>query len=189
MPARGGNARYDTFAMSLHWVIALLIVLDFALALSFGEFNPDDALYLPAAYPLHMSIGACVLLLSLVRVLWRLMNRPPPLPHMGTALRALARLAHLLLYGFMLAVPASGWLVLSLRQQRTGVFGLFSWPWPTLPAIAALGRAEREAWQEALLAWHTRLAYLGMSLLVVHVAAALYHHFARRDDVLRRMLP
>jgi len=49
--------RYDAVAMSLHWVIALLILLDFALAMSFSRFDPGDALYLPAAYELHMSLG------------------------------------------------------------------------------------------------------------------------------------
>ncbi|HXN80442.1 MAG TPA: cytochrome b [Steroidobacteraceae bacterium] len=181
--------RYDTVAMNLHWMIALLIVLDFAFAISFSRFNPGDALYLPSAYDLHMSTGACILALSVARVMWRLTHRRPPLPAMGIALRSLARVSHFLLYVFMVAAPLSGWFVLSLRHQATSVFGLFRWAWPTWPAIAVMPRPERAFWHDALLPLHIWLSYLGMCLVVVHIAAALYHHFYRRDDVLTRMLP
>jgi cytochrome b561 len=182
-------SRYDSVAMTLHWVIALLLLLDFALAMSFSRFNPGDSLYLRSAYDLHMSVGLCVLLLSVARVAWRLTHHHPPLPEMALALRVLARASHLLLYVFMVAAPVSGWLVLSLRHQATSVFGLFRWAWPTLPAIASMARPERQSWHDELLPLHTRLSYLGMCLVAVHVAAALYHHFGRRDDVLLRMLP
>ena len=184
-----GPSRYDVVAMTLHWVIALLIVLDFALAISFSRFNPGEALYLPSAYALHMSTGLCVLAVSVVRVLWRLMHTHPPLPDMARALRWLARTSHLLLYVFMLAAPLSGWFVLSLRRQTTSVFGLFSWAWPTIPAIATMTRAERQLYHDSVLPLHVWLSCLGISLVVVHVMAALYHHIYRRDDVLTRMLP
>jgi cytochrome b561 len=175
--------------MTLHWAIALLILLDFALAISFSWFNPGEALYLPSAYALHMSTGLCVLAVSVVRVLWRLMHTHPPLPDMARALRWLARSSHLLLYVFMLAAPLTGWFVLSLRRQTTSVFGLFSWAWPTVPAIATMTRADRQLYHDSLLPLHVWLSYLGMTLVVVHVVAALYHHLYRRDDVLTRMLP
>jgi cytochrome b561 len=181
--------RYDAVAMTLHWVIALLLLLDFALALSFSQFNPGDALYLRSAYDLHMSFGLCVLLLSVARIVWRLTHHHPPLPNMAFGLRALARASHFLLYAFIVGAPATGWLVLSLRHQATSVFGLFRWAWPTFPAIATMARPERQLWHDQALPLHTRLAYLGMCLVAVHVAAALYHHFGRRDDVLLRMLP
>jgi cytochrome b561 len=181
--------RYDCVAMTLHWVIAALILLDFAFAISFSQFNPGDTLYLPSAFALHMSTGLCVLALSVARLMWRLMHTHPPLPDMGVALRWLARTSHFLLYVFMLAAPLTGWFVLSLRRQLTSVFGLFSWAWPTLPAIAAMTRADRQVYHDYLLPLHIWLSYLGMSLVVVHVVAALYHHLYRRDDVLRRMLP
>ncbi|HYL71873.1 MAG TPA: cytochrome b, partial [Candidatus Dormibacteraeota bacterium] len=189
MRASGQMTRYDSVAMTLHWMIAFLILLDFALAQSFSRFNPGDTLYLASAYDLHMSTGASILALSVVRVAWRLTHRRPPWPHMGPVLRGLAHSSHFLLYVFMLAAPLSGWLVLSLRHQATSVFGLFRWKWPTLPAIATMSHADRQFWHDYALPLHTRLSYLGMCLLVLHVAAALYHHFWRRDDVLRHMLP
>jgi cytochrome b561 len=188
MSASTAAARYDSVAMSLHWAIALLIVLDFLLAMSFSQYNPGDGLYLPSAYALHMSTGACVLVLSLARLGWRLIHTRPPAPDMSVALRWLARASHFLLYVFMIVAPATGWLVLSLRRQLTSVFGLFSWTWP-LPATSTLSHAERLRYHDFLLPLHTRLSYLGMSLLVLHVAAAFYHHLWRRDDVLTRMLP
>ena len=188
-PVRPPPSRYDSVAMTLHWVIALLLLLDFALAMSFGLFNPGDSLYFRSAYDLHMAVGLCVLLLSVARVGWRLTHRQPPLPDMSLSLRVLARASHLLLYVFMVVAPATGWLVLSLRHQSTSLFGLFRWAWPSLPAIATMARPERQSWHDQLLPLHTRLSYLGMCLVAVHVAAALYHHYGRRDDVLSRMLP
>ena len=181
--------RYDSVAMTLHWVIALLILGDFALAESFARFNPGDTLYFASAYDLHMAVGLCVVLLSAIRIAWRLTHRRPPLPEMGVLLRALARISHSLLYVFMLMAPLSGWLVLSLRHQQTSVFGLFRWAWPTLPAVATMSHSERVAWHDALLPAHIWVSYAGLCLVGLHVAAALYHHVARRDDVLTRMLP
>ena len=182
-------SRYDAVAMSLHWVIAVLILLDFALALSFSQFNPGDVLYLPSAYDLHMAVGMCVLILSVARVIWRLTHRRPPLPEFALPLRWLARASHFLLYVFMVVAPVSGWLVLSLRHKATSVFGLFRWAWPSLPAIAHMARPERVFWHDHLLPLHVRISYVGMCLVALHVTAALYHHFGRRDDVLVRMLP
>jgi cytochrome b561 len=180
---------YDSVAIGLHWGIAFLILLDFAFAVSFGWFNPGDALFFRSAYPLHMSTGLLIIGLSIVRVGWRLAHRLPSPIESNGPLQALARLSHALLYGFIVIVPFSGWLVLSMRRQVTSVFGLFSWAWPTFPAIATMTRAGRQSLHDVLLPLHIELAYAGMVLVAVHVAAALYHHAIRRDDALRRMLP
>jgi cytochrome b561 len=180
--------RYGAVAMLLHWVIAALILLDFALALSFSQFNPGDALYLPSAYRLHMSTGLAVLALSVLRVLWRLMHRYPALPaDMHVATRLLARLSHWMLYGFMLVASLTGWLVLSLRRQPTSMFGLFTWP--DLSWLAVMPHERRLSYHDVLLPLHTWISYAGIALVGLHVSAALYHHFYRRDNVLRRMLP
>jgi cytochrome b561 len=108
---------------------------------------------------------------------------------MALPLRWLAHASHFLLYAFMIVAPVSGWLVLSLRHKATSVFGLFRWAWPSLPAIATMGRPERVFWHDHLLPLHVRVSYVGMCLVTLHVTAALYHHFGRRDEVLARMLP
>ena len=188
-PGNTERFRYDTVAIGLHWTIAVLILFDFAPALAFGGYNPGDALFFRAAYSLHMSTGPLIIGATLVRIGWRLAHRLPSPANMGAPLQALARLAHALLYGFMLIVPMSGWLVLSIRRQVTSVFGLFSWAWPSFPAINSIPRPMRQAYHDLLLPLHVELAYAGALLIAVHVAAAIYHHLVRRDDVLRRMLP
>ncbi|TMH71873.1 MAG: cytochrome b [Betaproteobacteria bacterium] len=188
MPQSRFPARYSAVAMALHWAIAALIVVDFAFALSFSQFNPGDALYLPSAYRLHMSTGLSVLALSALRVLWRLMHRYPALPadiHLAT--RLVASLSHVLLYAFMLVAPLTGWFVLSVRRKPTSMFGLFTWP--DLSWLAGMPHDQRVIYHDALLPLHTWISYAGIALVGLHVCAALYHHFYWRDDILRRMLP
>ncbi len=180
--------RYGAVAMTLHWVIALLVVLDFALAMSFRYFNPGDLLYFASAYRMHMSVGMVVLVLSMASVLWRLAHRyPPPPPEMGVFLRVAAKTVHLLLYIFILVVPFTGWLILSMRRSPAVLFG--SLHWPNSDFLAGMSYAARKHYNDLLMPPHTILSYAGMCLVALHVAAALHHHFIRHDDVLRRMLP
>lgn len=180
--------RYDAVAMSFHWSIALLILVDFGLALSFSKFDPGDLLYFKLAYPLHMSVGMAVLVLSVLRLLWRLMHRIPPLPQeMRLASRLLAKATHWLLYFFMLAAPLTGWAVLSVRNKPPIFFG--DYHWPNLPYLADMSREQRGAIHQVMLPGHIELSYIAMSFVALHILAALYHHYFRRDDVLLRMLP
>ncbi len=180
--------RYSSVAMTLHWLIAALILLDFALALSFSRFDPGDALYFRFAYPAHMSVGMLVLVLSLLRLIWRLLHRVPALPaDMGRAVRLLVRGAHALLYVFMLAAPLSGWAVLSVRNKPPLLLG--SVHWPNIQFLTDMDHSQRSAIHAAMLPGHIWLSYIGMTLVGAHILAALYHHYFRHDDVLRRMLP
>jgi cytochrome b561 len=182
------SARYGAVAMILHWVIALLVVLDFALAMSFRYFNPGDRLYFASAYRMHMSLGMVVLVLSVACVLWRLAHRYPSLPPaMDVLLRVAAKTVHVLLYFFILAVPFIGWLVLSMRRSPAVLFG--SLRWPNNDFLVGMSYAARKHYNDLLMPPHAILSYAGMCLVVLHVVAALHHHFIRHDDVLRRMLP
>lgn len=180
--------RYGAVAMTLHWLIAALILLDFALALSFSKFDPGDALYFRFAYDQHMSVGMMVLFLSVLRVVWRLLHRVPPLPaEMGRAMRLLARSSHAFLYVFMLLAPLSGWVVLSVRKKPPPLFGDLHWP--AIQPLVDLPHEQRAPIHDAFLPGHIWFSYIGMALLGVHVLAALYHHYFKHDDVLRRMFP
>jgi cytochrome b561 len=181
------SMRYGSVAMTFHWLIALLVVFDFALAISFSRFNPGERLYLPFAYRLHMSVGMAVLVLSVACILWRLVHRSPPLPQMSLLLRGIARTAHVFLYVFILVVPLTGWLLLSVR--RTPAVLVASLYWPNNALLTGLSYAARMKFNNLLMPSHAILAYAAMSLVALHLGAALYHHFGRRDDVLRRMLP
>lgn len=185
----GTPTRYSFVAMTLHWLIAIVILVNFSLALYFNRFQLGDKDSNQVAYQWHMSTGMCVLALSILRAIWRLMHRYPALPQdMGLATRVLAKGAHGLLYVFMFVAPLTGWAVTSLRRQTSSMLGLFDWP--ILPFInTATTRDQRVAIYQAMLPSHLVVSYVGIALVAVHVAAALYHHFYRRDDVLRRMWP
>jgi len=174
--------------MTLHWIIALLVVFDFALAVSFRHFNPGELLFFASAYRMHMSVGMVILVLSVACLLWRLTHRyPSPPPEMGVFLRGAARSVHVLLYVFILVVPFTGWLVLSMRNSPAVLFG--SLHWPSSDFLAGMSYAARKHYNDLLMPPHMILSYAGMCLVALHVVAALHHHFIRHDDVLRRMLP
>jgi cytochrome b561 len=180
--------RYSPVAIALHWIVAVLILVDFALAESFSRFNPSDSLYFTWAYPAHMSVGMCVLVLGAGRLLWRGSHAYPSVPQdMNLASRILASATHAMLYVFMVAAPVTGWVVLSVRKKPPVLFG--SQHWPNIGYLADLAHAQRAAIHDLLLPGHIILSYVGMGLVALHVIAGLYHHFWRRDDVLRRMLP
>lgn len=182
------RSRYDAVAMTLHWLIAALIVLDFLLAISFSHFDPGDTLYFSFAYDQHMSIGMFVLVFSVLRLIWRLAHRFPPLPaEMGSGMRVLARTSHALLYVFMLAAPISGWVVLSVRKKPPPFFSELHWP--AIGPLVDMAHPQRTVIHDAFLPGHIWLSYIGMTLVGVHVLAALYHHYFKHDDVMRRMLP
>jgi cytochrome b561 len=180
--------RYSPMAMAFHWALAFLILFDFALAESFSQFNPGNALYFTWAYPAHMSVGMIVIILGFGRIAWRLGHRyPPVLPGTGALLRVLARGAHWLLYVFMIVVPLSGWAVLSVRKSPAVLFGMAHWP--NIPFLAGMTRTQRVAIYNVVFPGHIQWSYIGMGIVALHVSAAFYHHYWRRDDVLRRMLP
>jgi cytochrome b561 len=139
-------------------------------------------------YQLHKSLGITVLVLSMARLLWRLANPPPALP--STLRRweaALARVTHIGFYVLMIALPLSGWMMVSASVWNIPavVFGLF-----TLPHLPVLGTLQdKKPVEDALKEVHEALAIGIFVLLLLHVAAALKHHFVLHDDTLARMLP
>jgi cytochrome b561 len=181
-------SRHGVVAIILHWSIAALVLLAFALALFFNHRNDGDEAG-QVAYQWHITVGMCVLALGLLRIAWRLTRAYPALPpDMPRAARGAARLAHALLYALTLAVSLTGWGIMTLRHQTASLLGLFDWP--AIPFVASSStHAERIAWYRFFVPAHSLLAWAGMALVAVHAAAALHHHFVRRDDVLRRMLP
>jgi cytochrome b561 len=178
---------YSCATMLFHWSIAVLIFVEFALALSFSRFNPGDTWYFRAAYRVHMSAGMALLALSVLSVLRRLVHTYPPLPRGLDALtRALAKLVRFLLYVFIIAVPVTGWLILSARNASVAVYGKLSWP--NVAYLAHMTYERRFRINDLLLPIHSNLSYIGITLVGLHMAASLYHHFWRGDEVLMRML-
>lgn len=139
-------------------------------------------------YQLHKSVGITILLAAILRILWRLTHRPPELPADMPAVEKLAAHAgHFGLYALMLALPLTGWALVSASVLHIPTFLYGAIPWPDLPILSALhDKAPAEA---ALKAIHATGAFGLIALVSLHAAAALRHHFIVRDDVLTRMLP
>lgn len=181
--------RYGGVAMMLHWLIAAAIIANLCLGLYVGEILDDQDPGRFGLLQLHKSIGLTVLVLSLARLGWRLVNPIPPLPATLTpALKILARGTHYLLYFLMIAIPLAGWALVSASPLglSTPYFGLFHWP--NIPFLADLTRAQKTPLRHEFFALHMYLAFSAIVLIALHIAGALYHQM-NRDDVLRRMLP
>lgn len=171
--------RYTGTARALHWLAALLIFTGFGLGLFMTglEFSPDKFRY----YAWHKWLGITVFLLAAARLAWRAGHPAPPLPEaMPAWQRRTARAVHVLLYALMLAIPLSGWIYSSATGVSVAYLGLVD-----LPNLVA---KDREL-ARALLVVHQSLNYLLAAVVTVHVAAAFWHHFVDRDDILARMLP
>jgi len=174
-----GPAEYSAFAKTLHWLVLGLLAIQFALAWSLPDIPPGEPPESIAS--LHMSFGIAILAVMLVRLVWRVRHRVPPLPEaIAPGLAWTARLIHFAFYLLLVALPVIGWARASPIGWRVYVFGL-----GPLPRLVTPGASLK-----SLLGWlHGNLAIVVLVLVGLHVAAALYHHFVRRDDVLRRILP
>ncbi|MFC3101297.1 cytochrome b/b6 domain-containing protein [Altererythrobacter lauratis] len=167
--------RYSRGAILLHWIIAGLLAVN--LAIGFGMGNDASSF---ALVQFHKSLGISILLLTLVRIAWRITHKPPPAADKGP-LGAVAKAVHVLLYAFMLGAPLTGWALVSTSPLNvpTMLFGVV--PWPHLPLDPAINGGVEVT--------HELLAFLGIGLFALHVAGALKHHFINRDGVLARMAP
>jgi cytochrome b561 len=169
--------RYSTPAVVLHWLMALLIFVGFPLGLTMVDLplSPDKL----KLYSYHKWIGVTVFLLVAVRLGWRLTHTPPPLPEgMSVWERRASAIVHGLLYLLMIAIPLSGWLMSSAKGFQTVWFGV-------LPLPDLIGKDK--ALGELLTEVHKALNFTLLALVILHVAAALKHHFIERQPFLQRM--
>ena len=167
------TARYSRVAMWFHWTIAVLVIVNLVIGLL------HDAI---GGMGLHKPIGLTILALTAGRIAWRLLHRPPPLPaHTPAWERAAAHATHWVLYLLMIAMPVTGWVMVSGAEVRRPLtlFGLFDIPY--LP----VGRDAASLGHDA----HALLGWLMLALVVLHVAAALRHWLVLRDGVFGRMAP
>ncbi len=178
-------ARYSSVAMMLHWTIAALIVLQVVLAGRMEGRTPEAF----AIVQLHKSIGISVLLLSVLRLVWRFLNPPPPEPASLSAWeRRLSHLVHWGLYAVMIGMPLTGWLATSASRLAfpTLLFGVV--PWPHIPGLADLAPSAKAMWHEVGEVSHELIIKGAYILVGLHLAGALKHQFSRRDEpVLPRM--
>ncbi len=149
---------------------------------------PDHSPAQEAVERLHISIGLTALLLILVRIGVRLTHPAPPLPvGLQRWERVLARASHWLFYLLMLALPLTGWAIVSMRPIPIGFWTLEGWP--KLPGLAGLAGQAHRPLRHTLLQFHTDyLVWIILANLALHIAGALKHQFDG-SPVLWRMLP
>ena len=173
------TGRYTRTAILLHWLAALLVFCGFGLGLFMTglEFSPAKFRY----YAWHKWIGITVFLVTCLRLAWRATHAgPDPLQTMPPWQRRASVLAHDTLYLLLLIIPLSGWIYSSSTGVQVVYLGLVPLP-DLVPKDRELARV--------LLILHLTLNFALFSLVCVHTAAALKHHFIDRDTVLTRMLP
>lgn len=179
---------YSAGAILLHWLTALCLVGLIAIGLTMTRLPPSDLALKFSLYQLHKSIGITVLLLTLLRLAWRLRHPPPPLPDtLAPWQRHAAKGVHLTFYGLLLVLPLVGWALVSASTLDipTVLYGVL--PWPHLPLLSSL--SDKAAAEAGFKVAHRLLAYGTLLLILLHVAAALKHQLVDKDEVLARMVP
>lgn len=179
MLIKNDAARFGVVAQLFHWVTVALVVALFAVAFYMVDLplSPEKI----KTYNLHKSLGLTVLCLAVLRLAWRLVTPPPPLPHdMASWERRAARTSHALLYLMLFAQPLLGLVHSWAANFPVVIYGTITLPNP----IGA-----NEPLKNAVVAAHFWLGMAMLGLIALHTLAALKHHVVDRDDILRRMLP
>jgi cytochrome b561 len=179
MRLRSTRDAFGAVAKTFHWLTFLLLVGSFMIALRMESLPLSPRKLQLFAW--HKWVGVTVLAVVVLRLAWRLAN---PVPRQPSGVprwqQRLAGLSHAALYGLLIVIPVTGWVMSEALNLPVVYLGLFRIPSP-FGVDRALG--------EAMRALHLVLALTMLALIGIHALAALYHHFVLRDDVLRRMLP
>lgn len=172
------SPRYTKVAIWLHWLIGLAVIANIGLAM-LTEGLPREAHR--EAMAIHKALGIAILALTVLRILWRLGHKPPPLPAATPAWqRPLSRITNFLFYALLLLLPLSGWVWMSAADRPIDFFGLF-----TLPALVAPAKDLADVMHER----HEVLGLAMLALVVIHILAALKHQFVDRTGLIGRMNP
>lgn len=172
------SGQFSTTAKWLHWIAALLLLSLLSWAWQFPFMLPEDK---AGGIPVHASIGLLVVFVTLIRLAWRKASPPPEMPAATPGwMKRGAHVGHFLLYALLLAQGALGIWMASLSTVDIRFFNGFN--------LSALAPANPAALDQ-LHTVHLSVAAILTTIIIGHVAAALWHHFRLRDDVLVRMLP
>jgi len=171
----GSELHYNRVARGLHWTIGILIILN----LAFGILH-DPLEDIVALMPIHKSIGFTVLGLTVFRLVWRIAKPGPALPpEMPGWERLASHLTHWAFYALMFILPLSGWIFSSAGKWPLPFYGLFEIPKLAVDKSMPIVDIAHEA--------HEILGFAWIALILLHVGAALRHHFILKDNVLIRM--
>ena len=172
-------SRYSAGAIVLHWAIGIAVIVAWRIAE--GAEHASEAQE-DAIMANHMAVGMLILLLTVLRLAWRLTHTQPAFSqHFARWERLAARIVHFTFYVLLVGLPLMGWIGSSLEGDSIDVFGAFT--------IPGLPLAENRGAGHEILELHGSLGEIMLYLIVLHVLGALKHHFVDRDGVLARMLP
>lgn len=170
--------RYNPVSITLHWLIALLIFGAFTLGLYMADLPPSPQKL--QYFSWHKWTGVTIFLLVLIRIFWRIGHKPPAPVPMPPWQRQASAAVHYLLYACMVIIPLSGWLLSSAKGMQTVWFGVLP-----LPDLVSKDKELADILHEL----HELFNFGMLSLLVLHVAATIKHHFIDKDGLLSRMNP
>lgn len=183
---------YTHVAIAIHWLTALLIIGLLAVGKFMTGLDANDTLRFTLTQS-HKTFGILVLTLSILRILWRLTHRAPAHPaHAPSWEKWAANLSHFAFYALILVLPLSGWAMVSVSSLNIDTFLFNRIPLPHIPILEWLNVSEGAAQDSLEHRFHSVHHVAGtvlIVLLIVHVGAALKHHYIDKDDVLRRMKP
>ena len=168
---------YGTVARTLHWLVFALVAVQITIGWTMPHIRPGVPQEGLVAW--HLSVGALLMLVVLLRLVWRLLRPTPPAPTAQWE-RLLAGLTHVSLYLLLIIIPVLGWAAAGYFGYTVRLFGLIP-----LPALA--DRSMRWAHEAGDI--HDLLTNVLLGVVGLHVLAALWHYFVRRDRVVQRMLP
>ena len=168
---------YDTVARTLHWLVFGLLAAQVTIGWTMPHIRPGVPQEGLVAW--HLSVGALLMLVVLVRLAWRMARPASPAPMVRWE-RVLATLTHLLLYLLLIVIPVLGWAAAGFFGYTVRLFGFI-----TLPALAD----HTMSWAHEAGDVHDVLTNVLLGVVGLHVLAAFWHYFVRRDRVLQRMLP
>lgn len=174
-----GMTRYSKTAMALHWLIAALLVYNYALGERTEHLRQGVALF--AILQHHKSIGIAVLLLSLSRLVMRLWRPAPAAVIDNPAAKFLSSVVHALFYVVMIGAPLTGWIIVSTARIEIPTLLFDVIPWPHLPMAQSWHKLAEDA--------HGLLSTLMLALIALHVIGAVRHQFVIKDGLLSRMMP
>ena len=171
------GARYTRTAVVLHWLVAGLVIVQFAWGWWMQEIPKEPVGPRVDAFNMHKSVGLTILALMMVRILWRIAHRPPPLPPMPAWQASTARLTHAVLYTVLVLHPLSGYLGSEVSGYPVRYFGM------TLPSWAG----KNVALKDMLSVVHLATSWVIAAAVTLHIAGALKHAWIDRDGLLARM--
>jgi cytochrome b561 len=179
MNFRNTTRAWGVLSKALHWIIVLLIINQWWIAERADDLPNGLAKLQTLAW--HKSFGITILMLAILRLVWRLLNPVPSLDGVTKKWeRVLASVSHVFLYTLIFALPLTGWMMSSARNFPVSWFRLFQ-----LPDLVAPGEEMFHRMHDL----HELLFKILVAVAVLHVLGALKHHFIDRNEVLKRMLP